>query len=202
MCKGEKSPRHHFVLTSISFLDVVAKHPSLFFPSKSYPYQLVQDPDLQRLIHPWEEASEKTPASPLAGVGCLADRLTQLQTQVMSTTPSNFFSYMDTVHTPIHLPDSHHDFPCQDDATMTSTTDREGLPHSGASSSSKHTAASGVPSTFGLQASGNRWKVMCRVDQASKKLRQFRTDNLQQQRFLVHSREGREIETQTLCYRQ
>ena len=27
----KRSPRHHFVLTSISFLDVVAKHPSLFF---------------------------------------------------------------------------------------------------------------------------------------------------------------------------
>ena len=54
-------------------------------------------------------------------------------------------------------PDSHHDFPCQDDATMTSTTDREGLPHSGASSSSKHTAASGVPSTFGLPS---LWKQM------------------------------------------
>ena len=71
--------------------------------------------------------------------------------------PSNFFTYVDTVHTPIHLPDSHHDFPCQDAATMTSTTDREGLPHSGASSSSKHTAASGVPSTFGPPS---LWKQM------------------------------------------
>ena len=29
----EKSPRHHFVLISISFLHVVAKHPSLYFPT-------------------------------------------------------------------------------------------------------------------------------------------------------------------------
>ena len=42
---------------------------------------------------------------------------------------------------------------------------------------------------------------MCRVDQASRKLVQFRKENLQQQRFLVHCRKGREIETQTLCIR-
>ena len=100
--------------------------------------------------------------------------------------PSNFFTYVDTVHTC-----SHHDFPCQDDATMTSTTDREGLPHSGASSSSKHTAASGVPSTFGLQASGNDGRS---CHQASKKLRQF---HRQSAATTIHSREGREIETQT-----
>ena len=40
---------------------------------------------------------------------------------------------------------------------------------------------------------------MCRVDQTSRKLEQFRTENLLQQQFLVHSRKGREIETQTLC---
>ena len=33
MFQGEKSPRHHFVFTSISFLDVVAEHSLLFFPS-------------------------------------------------------------------------------------------------------------------------------------------------------------------------
>ena len=76
MFQGEKSPRRHFVLTSISFLDVAEKHPSLL----SCPHQPVQDPDFQRLLHPWEEASWKTPASPLAGVGCLAEWLTQLQT--------------------------------------------------------------------------------------------------------------------------
>ena len=40
---------------------------------KSYPHQPVQDPDLQRLLHPWEEASGKTPTSPLAKVRCLAN---------------------------------------------------------------------------------------------------------------------------------
>ena len=78
---------------------------------------------------------------------------------------SNIFSYMDTVHTPIHLPDSHHDFQCQDDATVIFTVDPEGLPYSGASSSSK-TAASRVPSTFGPPS---LWKQMadrvsCRPD--------------------------------------
>ena len=41
--------------------------------------------------------------------------------------PSNFFSHVDTVHTPIHLPDSHHDFQREDDATVISTTDPEGF---------------------------------------------------------------------------
>ena len=61
----------------------------------------------------------------------------------------NFFGHMETAHTPIHFPDSHHDFQNQDDATVIFTVDPEGLQHSGASSSSK-TAASRVPSTFGL----------------------------------------------------
>ena len=60
---------------------------------------------------------------------------------------SNFFSCMDTVHTPIHFPDRHHDFQNQHDATVISTIDPEGLPHSGASSSSK-TAASSFFFTF------------------------------------------------------
>ena len=33
MFQGEKSPRHRLVLISFSFLDVVAEHPSLFFPT-------------------------------------------------------------------------------------------------------------------------------------------------------------------------
>ena len=70
---------------------------------------------------------------------------------------SNNFSYMDTVHTPIHFFDSHHDFQNQDGATVISTIDPEGFPHSGASSSSKQTAASRVPSTFGPPS---LWKQM------------------------------------------
>ena len=31
--QGEKSPGHYFVLTSISFFDVIAEHSSLFFPT-------------------------------------------------------------------------------------------------------------------------------------------------------------------------
>ena len=55
--------------------------------------------------------------------------------------PSNFFSHMDTEHTPIHFPD----LKCQDDATSISTTeDPEEFQNSGASSSSKDTAASRV----------------------------------------------------------
>ena len=107
----------------------------------------------------------------------------------------NFFRYMDTEHTPIHLPDNHHDFQYQDDATVIATTDPEGLPRSGASSSSKQTAAAEFPQYSDLQASGNRWQVMCRVVQVSRKLLRFRTENLLQRRFLVHSRKGREIET-------
>ena len=52
-----------------------------------------------------------------------------------------------------------------------------------------------------LQASGNGWQVTRRVVQASRKLGQFRTENLLQQRIKVLSRKGREIETQTLCIR-
>ena len=49
--------------------------------------------------------------------------------------------------------------------------------------------------------SGNRVHVTCRVVLASRKLGQSWTENLLQQRFLVHSRKGKEIETQTLCIR-
>ena len=90
-------------------------------------------------------------------MGCLAEWLTQLTNQGYEPNPSNFFSYMDTEHTPIHLSDSHHDSQCQDDATVTSTTDPEGLPRSGASSSSKHTAACRVRPTLGPPS---RWKQM------------------------------------------
>ena len=100
-----------------------------------------------------ERASGKTPASPLAGVGCLAEWLTQLQTQVMSPTPPTF-SYMDTAHTPIHLTDSHNDFQCQDDATVISTTDPEGLPNYEASSSSQKATVSRVSSLFGHSSLG------------------------------------------------
>ena len=68
--------------------------------------------------------------------------------------PANFFSYMDPEHTPINIPASHHNILCPDDATVISTSP-EGLPSSGASSSSKQTAVSRVPSMFG---SSSLWK--------------------------------------------
>ena len=55
---------------------------------------------------------------------------------------------MDPEHTLINIPDSHHNFLCPDDATVIPTSP-EGLRNSGASSSSKQTAASRVPSLFG-----------------------------------------------------
>ena len=104
---------------------------------------------------------------------------------------ANFFNYMDPEHTPINIPDSHHNFLCPDDAVI--PTSPEGLPNSGSSSSSKQTSDPPV--------SGNRVQVMCRVDQASRKLGQSWTENLLQQHFLVHGRKGKEIETQTLRIR-
>ena len=60
----------------------------------------------------------------------------------------NFYSYLNREHTTIDIPDSH-DVQCHDDATVISTIDPEGLPRSGASCSSKQTAARRVPSMFG-----------------------------------------------------
>ena len=63
-------------------------------------------------------------------------------------------SCMDLDQSPINIHDSHHNFVGPDDATVI-TTSPEGLPSSGASSSSKHTAASRVPLMFG--PSNSRW---------------------------------------------
>ena len=106
---------------------------------------------------------------------------------------SNFFSYMDPEHTPINIHDIQHNFLCPDDATVIPTSP-EGLPNSGASSSRLQTAASRVPSMFGPCS---LWKQgACRVGSYWRW-----TENLWQQRFLVHSRKGKEIGTQTLCIR-
>ena len=103
-----------------------------------------QDPP--RLPHPLHEVGATAQARPLAGVS-LAERLTQPKL-------ANFFSNMDPEHTPINIPDSHHNFLCPDDATVIPTSP-EGLQDSGASSSSKQTAASRGPSLFG---SSRFWK--------------------------------------------
>ena len=149
--KGDKSPRHHSVLTSISFLDVVAEHSSLFFPTSPI---LTNRLKIQTFsvynIH-----GKKLQGKPLRA------RSLEWANPAPSTGyephASNFFSYTDTEHTPIHLPDSHHDFQCQNDASVISTSDPEGLPRSGASSSSKQTAAGRVPSMFGPST---LWKQM------------------------------------------
>ena len=49
-----------------------------------------------------------------------------------------------------------------------------------------------------LQASGNRRQVMCRVDQSSRELGQFWTENLLLQHFVVHSRKERDRDTNVL----
>ena len=150
---------------------------------------------LLNIPHPWEEASGKTPESPLAGVGCLAGWLTHLQTQVLIRTPHTS-EVTWTLHTPIYLSDSHHDFQCQDDAAVISSTDPEGSPRSG---ESKQTAACRVPSMFGPSS---LWKQgACHVSgrPGPRKLGQLRTENLLQQRFLVHCRKGRERSRHKLC---
>ena len=100
---------------------------------------------------------------------------------------ANFFSCMDLEHIPINVPDSHHNFLCPNDATVIHASP-EGLPSSGASSSSKQTAASRVPLMFGPSS---LWKQGAWVVLASRKLGQSWTENLLQQRFLVHSRKGK-----------
>ena len=83
----------------------------------------------------------KHPVPPLTGVGCLADWLNRPKTQLTSPTCTVTW----TRHTPINFPDS---FQCRDDATIISAADPE-VPYSGASSSSKQTAASRVPTILG-----------------------------------------------------
>ena len=122
---------------------------------------------------------------PLDGVGYLAGWLTQLRTGHDEPNLPNFFSHMDREHTPINLSGGHHNFPCQDDATVISTTeDPQGLPRSGASSSSNQTAAGRLPSMFGPSSLWQQMAGHVCVVQASRKLGRFWTENLLQQRFL------------------
>ena len=99
----------------------------------------------------------------LTGVECLAAWPIRPQTQ--GSRPK-FYRYMNEEHMPIILPDSHRSFQCRDDATMISTEDPEGFPHSGASSSRKQTAASRVPTVLGsLRASlWTQWRDHESVD--------------------------------------
>ena len=66
----------------------------------------------------------------------------------------NFYSYLKKEHTPIVLLDS---FQCRDDATIISAAEDPEVPYSGASSSSKQTAAGRVPTMLGSLGT-SRWK--------------------------------------------
>ena len=68
--------------------------------------------------------------------------------------PSNFFSYMDTEHTPINVPDSHHNFPCQDDVTMIPTSP-EGLPRSEHPAAASKQQLAEFPQCSVIPVSGN-----------------------------------------------
>ena len=146
--------------------------------------------------------SGKTLASPLAGVGCLADWLTQLQTQVMSPTPPTSSAAWSrstrrsTSPTATSISSARTTLPWSPPQIQKVCRAQE---HPAAASNQQ---LAEFPRCSDLQASGDRWQVMCRVDQASRKLRQFQTENLLQQRFLVQCRKGRDIEAQTLCIRR
>ena len=66
----------------------------------------------------------------------------------------NFFGHLNEEHTPINLPDS---FQCRDDATIISAADDPDVLCSGASSSSKQTASSRVPTMLG-SLGASPWK--------------------------------------------
>ena len=87
MFQSEKSPRHRFMLTSISFLDVVAKHRSSM--GRSFREKLCE------------------PARRSGMSGRMADPAPNTGYEPNS---SNFFSCTDPEHTPIDIPDSHQDF--------------------------------------------------------------------------------------------
>ena len=60
----------------------------------------------------------------------------------------NFHSFMKEEHTPINVPDNHRSCQCRDDATIISAAEDAEVPYSGASSSSKQTAACRVPTVL------------------------------------------------------
>ena len=171
MLQGEKSPRHHFVLISISFLGVVAENSSLFCSTSHILTNRIKIQTF-RVCNMYEKKLQLLQLH--SGHGAHADPPIRTRTTPPSSQPHKI---------------------------------QKVCPRSRASSSSKQTAAASkqqlahFSQCSDLQASGSRWQVMCRVDQASRKLGRFRTEQLLQQRFLVDSRKGREIETQTLCIR-
>ena len=146
--------------TSISFLHVVGQHPSLFVPDFFYPH-LPLHPNLQHPQRPWQGVAETAQAHPL-------------QTQVMSPTPptSSAIWTRSTRRSPPRFPVPRRRYRDLQQIQKVCRTQ-------------EHPAAARAefPQCSDLQASRNRWQVMCRVDQASRKLERFRTENLLQQRF-------------------
>ena len=99
-------------------------------------------PDLQHPQRPWQGVAETAQAHPLTGVG-LAEWLTQPQTQVMRpSSPTSSATWTQCTRRSIS-PTATTISSAR--TTLISTTDPEGLQHSGAPSSSKQTAASRVP---------------------------------------------------------
>ena len=108
----------------------------------------------------------------------------------------NFYSYMNEDHTLINIPDSHSSFQCRDDATITSATEDPGVPYWGASSSSKQTAASRVPTMLG-SFGASLWKqrpesVDCRASIQATGADVDR-ESVGPPFFKGHSQKGREI---------
>ena len=102
---------------------------------KSYPHQLVLLLKPLRLLLR-SVAVENNP--------CASARWSRMSGRVAHPTENkgnepNFYSNLNEEHTPINFLDS---FPCRDDATVISAAEDPEVPYSGASSSSKRTAAS------------------------------------------------------------
>ena len=168
--KDLKSPRHRFVFTSITFFDVVAN--ITHCPFSLFSHQFLHHPDFQRPQRPWQGVAETAQAHTLAGVECLTERLTQLQTQVMRpSSPELPQPHGHIAHAEAIPPDSHHDFQCQDDVKTF------------AAIRSIQQQQTEFFRRSDLQASRNRWQIMCRVDFAFRKLVQFRTENLLQKQL-------------------
>ena len=196
MFQGEKSPRHHFALISISFLDVVAKHSSLFFDTSpiltnrltiqtfsvhNINGRKLQGKTLRACCGISGRVANPAPNTGLGG----GEEITASDTSHGNRAFVEFtFIIWD------------HDFQCQDDATVISRhwPWRFAALRSIQQQQANSSLAEFLQCSEFVQASGNRWQVMCLVDQASRKLWRFRTETLLQQRFLVHSRKGREID--------
>ena len=131
------------------------------------PHLRLHHPDLQHPQLPWKGVAETAQAHPLAGVG-LAEWLTQHQTQVMSSS-SPTYSATWTQRTRRAIS------PIATTISRTRTKPNVISTIDPVCRTQKHLAvAKQQQAEFlqrsGFQASGNRLQIMCRVDQASRKL--------------------------------